>query len=271
MNPEKWAGSLTIMILVMLMGVQGCSRKVVKRGTAIVSSPSGTANPVRSTKISRLSDADRLKLFQKGRYVDLIDIGRGYKKGFVNGKLVNKPLDMKLISSPALRQTILGTPRGKLLSACRFRALRVEVDGRKSTADWLVTTQGKDTRCAGKTQYFWVIQQAKDATTPAQILLQGRASWVSVRKPEDSALSEVSVGNSGHVRVRNGDKLSDGSYVQVDASDHDRVEISCRSKFRMQGRQYQLFKESVEAYVSSAMSYGKSWQPVDDPRYRCPF
>ena len=273
MDLKKQAGSLTIVVLVLLMGLQGCSREVMKRGAAAAShsKPSRPVKSVRSVKIPQLGDADTVKLFQKGRYVNLIDVGRGYKKGFVNEKMVNQPLDMPVISSPVLRQAILSTSRGKALSACRFRAVRVEVDGRKSTADWLVTTRGKGGRCAGDTQFFWVIQQGSDAASPAQILLQGRASWVSVRKAKDHALSEVSVGNSGHIKVSNGDKLSDGSYVQVDASDHGRVEVSCRSKFRLQGKQYKLDTESVEAYVSSAMSSGKSWQSVDDPRYRCPF
>ena len=267
MDYKKRAGFLVIIFSVLLLGLQGCRTAVMKQNPVASLSKSAP----KSAKTPQLSDAETLKLFQKGSYVNLVEMGRGYKKDYVNGKLVDKPLELKLSSNPSLRQTIISTPRGKALSVCQFRALRIEVDGKKSTADWLVTTKGKGARCSGDTQFFWVIQQGDDTSTPALILLQGRASWVSIEKPKNKALSEVSVGNHGYIKIKYADTLSDGSYVQVNSSDKGRVEISCRSKLHLQGKHYKFYKESVEAYVESALAPGKTWQPVDDPRYRCPF
>ena len=265
MGYKKQVSFFSITILVLLAGLQGCSTKALKQGSAAT-----VSKPSRLAKAPQLSDADTLKLFQKGSYVNLVEMGRGSKKAYVNGKIVDKPIDMKVSSNPLLRQTIVSTPRGKVLTACQFRALRIELDGKKATTDWLVTTKGKGARCDGDTRYFWIIQQGNDSTASAQILLKGRASSVGV-KAKNSAWSEVSVSNRGDIKIKNGDKLADGSYVQVESSDNDRVEISCRSSFRLQGKQYKVHKESVEANVNTAMMSGKSWQPVNDPRYRCPF
>ncbi|HIO93679.1 MAG TPA: hypothetical protein EYG68_12700 [Leucothrix mucor] len=225
--------------------------------------------PTKTNYLPRLNDAEATRLFQTdgGFSAYVTEIARGTKTVYKNSKFTEKPL--KTLRSPIFRKAILSTRRGKALTGCQFIGLQIEIDGKKHTSDWLVTTKGKG-RCGGRPRYFWIIQQ--DKVAPAEILLAGRADEVSViRWPEKSRFNEIYVNNSGRLKIKDDDKLADGSWVQVKSSDNGSVQIACKNRFRLEGKRYQSYEGSVEASVNSAMSHGKSWQPVSNPRYRCHF
>jgi len=221
--------------------------------------------PKKTSYLPHLNDADTAKLYQK-KYMS------AYVSEIVQGYKIFSKKPLKTIRSPVFRKAILSTPRGKALTRCQFLGLQIEIDGKKQTSDWLVTTKGKG-KCnggSGDPRYFWIIQQDKAA--PADILLAGRATSVSiVGQPKKTHFKKISVSNSGYIKIKNGDQLADGSWVQVNSSDNHRVFISCENKFRLEGKLYQSYEGSVQASVNSAMIHGKSWQPVSDPRYRCSF
>ena len=249
------------------------ARKIPQKSIKKIATKKPTKKTMTQAKtghLPHLNDADTARLYQEYFSAYVTEIVKGQKSVYKNGKFSEKPL--KTLRSPVFRKAILATKRGKLLTSCQFLGVQVEIDGKKQTSDWVVTTKGKG-KCdggGGDPRYFWIIQQ--DQTAPAEILLAGRASSVSViRRPKKSPINEISVSNSGYIKIKNGDKLADGSWVQVNSSDNGRVEISCENDFRLEGKRYQSYEGTVEASVNSAMMHGKSWQPVDDPRYRCYF
>ena len=261
MKYGKQAGLATILTSTLLgLGLQGClSTSVVKKNQA--------------TSFPQVSDAETSRLFKQGVSANL-RLASAYLP-YVSPKadamgfstITKKPIPVS--QSPFLRQAILSTSRGKVLTACQFPVFRIELDGKKETADWLVTTKGKGARCAAESRYFWIIQQSK--SSPAEILLAGRGSFVEISKPKGTGWSELEIRDSSMIAIKSGDKLADGSWVQVPSKDKSRVQIDCRSKFRLQGKRYQSYAESVEANVVSLPHPGKTWQPVKDPRYRCSF
>lgn len=250
MKHRIFAGFITISSPILLgLSLQSCGSTVVKH-----------RSNTNATSLPRLSDADTSKLFQKGVRIYLNEISKGRRT------FSKKPV--KVFKNPLIRKVVLSTNRGKELTNCQFLALRIEVDSKKATSDWLVTTKGKG-RCSGHEQYFWIIQQEK--AEQAKVLLASRGSYINVHKVKNSAWSELKVDNSTDIKIKSGDKLANGDWIQVLSKDKGLVEISCNAKFRIQNSRYQLYSESSEASVNSAMSHGKSWQPVNDPRYRCPF
>ncbi len=278
--------TLLLSTLALSVSLGACSTRLGKpfKDTQVAASPqkksikkTARRKPAKKTStgaktgyLPHLNDADTARLYQEYFSAYVSEIVKGQKSVYKNGKFSEKPL--KTLRSPVFRKAILATERGKKLTSCQFVGVQVEIDGRKQTSDWVVTTKGKG-KCdggGGDPRYFWIIQQ--DKTAAAEILLAGRADSVSViRRPKKSPINEISVSNSGHIKIKNGDKLADGSWVQVNSSDNGMVEISCENDFRLEGKRYQSYKGTVQASVNSAMIHGKSWQPVDDPRYRCPF
>jgi hypothetical protein len=252
MKDGKQVGLAAIFISILAgVGLQGCSPSSVVKD-----------NPKSHTvSSSRLTDTGRSTYSQRGFSEYLSHIAQGVNI------FTEKPIPVS--QNPLLRQVILSTSRGKVLTSCQFPALRIELDGNKNTSDWLVTTKGKGARCAADSRYFWIIQQ--DGSSPAKILLSSRGRSVGVSRPKNARWAELKIEGSAMIPIKSGDKLADGSWVQVPSRDKGRVQIACRSKFRLQGSRYQPYAESVEANVVSLPFPGKTWQPVTNPRYRCSF
>ena len=251
-SPQKKAPQVKVM-----------PRKVLKK--------TSKRKPATTNYLLHLNDADTARLYKKNTNAIVTEIVKGKTSVYKNGDYIDVPL--KTLRSPVFRKAILATPRGKGLTSCQFIGLQIELDGKKQTSDWIVTTKGKgkcNSRSNGDPRYFWIIQQ--DKVAPADILLAGRASSVMLtgqsKKPH---YQDIFVSNSGYIKIKDGDKLADGSWVQVNSSDKGRVFISCKNKFHLEGKRYKSDKGTVEASVNSAMMSGKFWQPVSDPRYRCFF
>ncbi len=207
---------------------------------------------------SRSQDIDKRtvsELFNNGISVYLDDIIQRYTMVTTkDDKLIKKPLVVSQV--PFLRHTILNSKRGKRIRDCQFIAIRVEIDGKIETAEWLVTTDNQGS-CKTKKQNaprdYWVIQQ-KTGVSP-HILLSGRGTSISIYKPDTSNLSKISTRNSATVKG---------------------IFIACYNKYSMQGGRYQLINKRVEANKPTGSMLNSHtpemyWETVtDDPEYQCP-
>jgi len=255
---------LPVLITSLCMGfaLQGCNATTsdVKQGMG-------------SKKISSKTTS---ALFNNGVNVYLDDIIQGFKMvATKDNKIIKKPLSV--VRAVFLRSAILNSKKGKHVGDCQFIAMRVETDGEIDTTEWLTTTQEQGsckTKGGNVPRNFWIIQQSK--SSPVKVLLEGRASHVSVYKPDKSQQSKVSIRSSAQIRVKNGDQLTDGSWVQVNSPDNKNVEINCNYHYQLQNGVYVVTDKSVEVSVPTGSMLNSHtpemfWQPIDDPRYQCAF
>ncbi len=169
--------------------------------------------------------------------------------------------DRKLIISkaPWLKKTILShekktptlhTLRPELLQSCQFIGVRIELDERIETAEWLVTTQGKEA-CQPtnevQPQSYWLIMH-KPKQQPV-VIASGRAkSFQLWRKGKGEALKRFEVNKYNRVKG---------------------VEILCYQEYQSVGNKYVPGDKRTEGYVASFPDYVKVWQRVDEQKYQC--
>jgi len=216
------------------------------------------ANVKSDTNSDNIDKASILKLFYDGLSVDLHDLVQGYSL-IINSdnKLVKKPLHVLHNSFPL--KTILNSKRGNALKNCEFIALRVELDGKVITKEWLVTTKG-----AGKCnpqkkdspRNFWVIQQNKKQQD--KILHEGRAYHIQitgVADPKKVLWSGIYTDNSTHIK---------------------NTEVLCHEQYKMQGSRCKQIESNIQVYKSTGSMLNSHtpemyWKTVTgDPDYQCP-
>ena len=187
------------------------------------------------------------------------------KTGFVGtlsllgDKVYQRKRKLIISKAPWLKKTILlhekktptpHTLRPELLQSCQFIGVRIELDERIETAEWLVTTQGKGA-CQPtdevQPQGYWLIMH-KPKQQPV-VIASGRArSFQLWRKGKGEALKRFEV----------------NKYNQVKG-----VEILCYQEYQSVGNKYVPGDKRTEGYIASFPDYVKVWQRVDEQKYQC--
>ncbi len=136
------------------------------------------------------------------------------------------------------------------LKACQFIAARIELDDRIETAEWLVTTQGHGA-CQSNNeaipQTYWLVMHHPRQVP--RVIQSGRALAFQLwRKGKGEQLKRFE------------------THKYNDIKD---TEILCYEAYKSQGENYILRKKYTEGYIFTPLIPEKTWQPVNDPKYRC--
>ena len=187
-----------------------------------------------------------------GLSTDLDEIGT---KTFIE----SRKRKMFVSEAPIFKTTILkyerDTPtahtlRPDLLQACQFIAVRIELDQRIETAEWLVTTKGQGACHSSddaNPQNYWMIMHTPGHAP--EVIASGRAKSIQLwRKGQGELLKRFEAIKSNNVKG---------------------VEILCYQEYKSQGKRYVPATSRTEGYIFTPQIPEKTWQPVDEHKYQC--
>lgn len=223
-------------------------------GSAVV--PETVNTPLDTTIFNKLKGGPTLDLVEDGLE------SKGYQPNGYPVLPLPAPLKAAILTHEQGSPTPY-TPSASALASCQFSGMRIELDDKADTAEWLFTP---DNRCGKQSPHqvktFWILQQVSNEQP--KVLLADRTFRVRIA-PKEAAqpMRRVALMLKSKAPSSYTGKLMD---------------VQCHLSWKYANGTYQKFREFVEVYRQDPMLSGTNWMQVygSDPyanvdsRYQCP-